>query len=116
MRIPTPGTQVTRALVGALQMRTGPWGYLVRARRRTDAFLACLESLGRAYPQGPSLLMVDHVSRPTAQAVGPWLRPPPRLHVSSGPTSGSPWHPVARLGRQLKNPVAANRRYGSRPV
>jgi transposase len=59
VRVPTPGTNVTRALFGALNIRTGRWVYLVRERMRTDDFLAFLEHLLVAYPTGPILLIVD---------------------------------------------------------
>jgi transposase len=45
LRIPTPGANVTRALFGALDIRTGRWVYLIRERRRTGDFLAFLEHL-----------------------------------------------------------------------
>ena len=81
VRIPTPGTKVTRALFGALNMRTGRWVYVVRERLRTDDFLAFLEHLLVAYPQGPILLMVDNFSSHTAHAVGQWLAAHPRVHL-----------------------------------
>jgi hypothetical protein len=45
LRVPTPGTKVTRALFGALTIRTGRWVYLIRERMRSDDFLAFLEHL-----------------------------------------------------------------------
>lgn len=45
VRGPTPGTHVTRALLGALTSRTGRWVSLVRERMRTADFLAFLEPL-----------------------------------------------------------------------
>ena len=113
IRIPTPGTNVTRALFGALNIRTGRWGYLIRERMRTDDFLAFLEQLLVAYPQGPILLMVDNFSSHTAQAVGPWLAMHPRLHLHYLPKYCSHLNPVERIWRQLKNTLAANRLYGS---
>ena len=50
LRIPTPGTNVTRALFGALNIRTGQWVYGVRERMRADDFLAFLEQLLVVYP------------------------------------------------------------------
>src|SRR5262245_12252986 len=35
VRVPTPGTHITRARFGALHIRTGRWVYLVRERMRT---------------------------------------------------------------------------------
>jgi transposase len=113
VRIPTPGTHVTRALFGALNIRTGRWVYLVRERMRTDDFLAFLEHLLGAYPQGPILLMVDNFSRHPAHAVGQWLMAHPRLHLSYWPKYCSHVNPVERIWLQLTNTLAANRWYGS---
>jgi transposase len=113
VRIPTPGTNVTRALFGALNIRTGRWVYLVRERMRTADFLAFLERLLVAYPQGPILLMVDNFSSHTAQAVGQWRTAHPRVHLYYLPKYCSHLHPVERIWLQLKNTLAANRWYGS---
>jgi hypothetical protein len=40
IRIPTPGTNVSRALFGALHLRSGQWTYLVRERLRKEDFVA----------------------------------------------------------------------------
>jgi transposase len=113
-RVPTPGTNVTRARFGALNIRTGRWVYLVRERTRTEDFLAFLEPLLVASPTGPILRIVDHVSSHTAHAVTAWLPAHPRVQVCDLPTYGSQLNPVERIGLRLKNSVAANRLYGSR--
>jgi transposase len=113
VRIPTPGTNVTRALFGALNIRTGRWVYVVRERMRTEDFLAFLEHLLVAYPQGPILLMVDNFSSHTAHAVSQWLTTHPRLHLYYLPTYCSHLNPVERIWLRLKNTLAANRLYGS---
>ena len=66
-----------------------------------------------AAPKGPSLLIVDHVSRHPAHAVEAWRAVHPRLPLYDWPTYGAHLHPVERLWLRLKNPVAANRLYGS---
>ena len=38
LRIPTPGSNVTRTLFGALNIRTGQWIHLVRQRMRKEDF------------------------------------------------------------------------------
>jgi transposase len=108
-RVPTPGPPVTRALFGALHRRTGRWGYLVRERLRTGDFLAFLDLLLVPYPQGPILLIVDHVSSPTAHAVGAWVAAHPRLHRYSWPKYWSPVNPVERIWLRLKHTLAADR-------
>ena len=116
LRIPTPGTNVTRALFGALNIRTGQWVYLIRERMRTDDFLAFLEHLLVVYPDGPILLMVDNFSSHTAQAVNTWLAAHARLHLYYLPLYCSHLNPVERIWLQLKNQLAANRLYGSLPL
>ena len=60
VRVPTPGTNQTRTLLGALQLYTGRWLYLVREHNRATDFLAFLEQILRAYPTGPIVLIVDN--------------------------------------------------------
>jgi transposase len=116
LRIPTPGTNVTRALFGALNIRTGQWVYLIRKRMCTDDFLAFLEHLLVVYPDGPILLIVDNFSSHTAQAVNTWLATHARLHLYYLPKYCSHLNPVERIWLQLKNQLAANRLYGSLQV
>jgi transposase len=116
MRVPTPGTNVTRALFGALNIRTGRWVYLVRERMRTDDFLAFWDFLLVTYPQGPILLIVDNFSSHTAQAVGAWVAAHPRLHLYYVPKYCSHLNPVERIWLRLKNMLAADRLYGSMTV
>jgi transposase len=113
LRIPTPGTNVTRARFGALNIRTGQWVYLIRERMRTDDVLAFLEHLLVVYPDGPILLMVDNFSSHTAQAVNTWLATHARRHLYYLPLYCSHVNPVERIWLQLKNQLAANRLYGS---
>jgi transposase len=116
IRVPTPGTNVTRALFGALNIRTGRWVYLVRERMRTDDVLAFLDCLLVIYPQGPILLIVDHFSSHTAHAVGAWVAAHPRLHLYYLPKYCSHLNPVERIWLRLKNTLAADRLYGSMKV
>jgi len=43
LRIPTPGTNVTRAIFGALNYATGQWTYLIRERMQVPDFIVFLE-------------------------------------------------------------------------
>jgi transposase len=113
VRVPTPGTNVTRVLFGALDIRTGRWVYRVRERRRKEDFMAFLEHLLEAYPTGLILLMVDHFSSHTADAMDEWLATHPRLQLYYLPTYCSHVNPVERIGLRLKNTLAADRLYGS---
>ena len=113
LRIPTPGTNATRARLGAWKIRTGRWVYLIRERMRTDDFLAFLEHLVVAYPDGPILLIGDNFSSHTAQAVPTWLATHTRVRLYSLPTYCSHLNPVERIWLRLTNQLAANRLYGS---
>lgn len=115
VRIPTPGTNETRTLFGALNYGTGRWDYLVRAHNRNEDFVAFLEHLLRCYAQGPILLIVDNSSSHTAGLVTQWLAEPAhaRLQLHYLPTYCSHLNPVELIWLRLKNAVAANRLHGS---
>ncbi len=113
IRVPTPGTNVTRVLFGALNIRTGQWVYLVRERMFKEDFIAFLEYLLSVYPTGPILVIVDNFSSHTAHAVTAWLTEHPRLQLLYLPKYCSHLNPVERIWLQLKNKLAANRLYGS---
>jgi transposase len=93
LRIPTPGSNVTRAIFGALNIRTGQWDYLVRPRMQTNDY-----------------------SSHTAHAVRAWLAEHPRLRLFYLPTYCSHLNPVEQIWLQLKNTLAADRLYGSMPL
>ncbi len=113
VRVPTPGSNVSRALFGALNIRTGRWVYQVRERMRTEDFLAFLAYLLETYPAGPVLLIVDNYSSHTAHAVTAWLQEHPRLRLYYLPTYCSHLNPVERIWLRLKDQIAANRLYAS---
>jgi transposase len=113
IRIPTPGTNVTRVLFGALNIRTGQWTYLVRERMRKEDFAAFLEYLLVVYPSGSIILIVDNFSSHTAHLVRAWLENHPRLQLYYLPKYCSHLNPVEDIWLRLKNKLAANRLYGS---
>jgi len=113
VRIPTPGTNVTRALFGALEIRTGQWTYLVRERMRKEDFVAFLEHLLVVYPNVPIILFVDNYSSHTARLVRDWLDSQQRLQMYYLPKYCSHLNPVEGIWLRLKGNVAANRLYGS---
>ena len=116
VRIPTPGTNVSRALFGALNIRTGHWTYLVRERMCQDDFIAFLEQLLVVYPNVPIILIVDNYSSHTARSVRDWLATQDRLRLYFLPTYCSHLNPVERIWLRLKGRVAANRLHGSMQV
>ncbi|MDZ7413260.1 MAG: IS630 family transposase [candidate division KSB1 bacterium] len=113
IRIPTPGTNVTRVLFGALNIRTGQWTYLIRKRMFKEDFIAFLEHLLVVYPSGPIILIVDNFSSHTAHLVHQWLESHPRLQLYYLPKYCSHLNPVEHIWLRLKNKIAANRLYSS---
>jgi len=113
VRIPTPGTNVSRALFGALEIRTGQWTYLVRERMRKEDFVAFLEHLLVVYPNDPIILFVDNYSSHTAHLVRDWLDSQRRLQMYYLPKYCSHLNPVEGIWLRLKGQIAANRLYGS---
>lgn len=116
VRVPTPGTNDTRALFGALDIRTGQWTHLVRQHMRKEDFVAFLEHLLVVYPCSPIILIVDNYSSHTAHLVRDWLALYPRLQLYYLPKYCSHLNPVEDIWRQLKNKIAANRLYASMKI
>lgn len=116
VRVPTPGSNTTRALFGALNIRTGQWTYLIRERIRKEDFVAFLEYLLLVYPSHPIILIVDNYSSHTAHLVRDWLEAHPRLQLYYLPKYCSHLNPVEDIWLRLKNQVSANRLYGSMKV
>jgi transposase len=113
VRIPTPGTNVSRALFGALEIRTGQWTYMVRERVRKEDFVAFLEHLLVVYPSVPIILFVDNYSSHTAHLVRDWLESQRRLQMYYLPKYCSHLNPVEGIWLRMKGQIAANRLYGS---
>ena len=113
IRVPTPGSNVTRSLFGALNINTGQWTYLVRSKTCKEDFIAFLEHLLAVYATGPIILIVDNYSSHTATLVKAWLAEQPRLQLLYLPTYCSHLNPVENIWLRLKGQIAANRLYGS---
>jgi transposase len=113
IRIPTPGSNVTQAIFGALNVRTGQWTYLLRDHMRKEDFIAFLEYLLAVYVEVPIILIVDNYSSHTAYLVRDWLAQHPRLQLYYLPQYCSDLNPVENIWLRLNNKVAANRLYAS---
>jgi transposase len=113
IRVPTPGSNVTRALFGALNIRTGAWHYQVRKRMKKEDFIAFLEYLLTVYPTQVIILIVDNYSSHTAHDVAVWLDAHPRLQLHFLPKYCSHLNPVEPIWLQMKGQIAANRLYGT---
>jgi transposase len=113
VRVPTPGSNTTRALFGALNIRTGAWHYQVYRRMQKEDFIAFLEYLLTVYPTQLIILIVDNYSSHTAHDVADWLATHPRLQLHFLPKYCSHLNPVEPIWLQMKGQIAANRLYGS---
>ena len=113
IRIPTPGSNTTRALFGALNIRTGAWHYQVHRRMKKEDFIAFLSSLLTVYPTQVIILIVDNYSSHTAHVVADWVTTHPQLQLHFLPKYCSHLNPVEPIWLQMKGQIAANRLYGS---
>jgi transposase len=113
IRIPTPGSNDTRAVFGALHIRTGQWTYLVRKKMRKEDFVAFLEYILLVYPAVPIIMIVDNYSSHTAHLVQDWLAAHPRLQLWYLPKYCSHLNPVENIWLRMKNQIAADRWYAS---
>lgn len=113
VRIPTPGTNDSRAVFGALDIRSGRWVHLIREHMAKDDFIAFLEHLLTVYIDVPIVLVVDNYSSHHARVVKDWLDTHDRLRLFYLPIYCSHLNPVEQIWLRLKDKVAANRLYGS---
>jgi transposase len=113
IRVPTPGTNQTRSLFGALNIHTGQWTHLLRQHMDKEDFIAFLEHLLTVYADGLIILIVDNYSSHTAKVVPAWLEEHPRLQLHYLPKYCSHLNPVENIWLRLKDDIAANRLYGS---
>ena len=113
VRIPTPGTNDSRAIFGALDIRSGRWVHLIREHMAKDDFIAFLEHLLAVYADVPIVLVVDNYSSHHARVVKDWLDRHDRLRLFYLPIYCSHLNPVEQICLRLKDKVAANRLYGS---
>jgi transposase len=116
VRIPTPGQNATRVLVGALNAHTGALAHLVRSRKRAVDFVAFLDHLAQLDPGGAIVLVLDNVITHDAKRVHAGLARPAhaRFRLRWLPKYTAHEHnPVERVWGLVKAHVAANRLYGS---
>jgi transposase len=111
-RLITPGQNRKRGIFGALNLRSGEWLYQVTDRKRGVEFIALLTALLTAYQTGMIYVLVDNASIHTSRAVQKWLAEHPRLELVYLPTySGHRLNPVEKVWWDLKDDIAANRRF-----
>lgn len=104
------GRNARRVIHGAINVHTGEFAHLVRARSRQDDCLAFITALGEHDPGVPKLLIWDNAPphhptrvRQAAAAVG--------VEIGWLPFRAPELNPCEDLWRVLKAKVAANRVY-----
>jgi transposase len=102
------GRNGRRVVHGARTAATGEWVQLLRARRRQDDCLACVEALGQVRPEVSKLLLWDNAPPHQPTRV---LEAAARAHSTIAwlPFRAPELTPCADLWRLLKAVVAANR-------
>lgn len=113
VRVPTPGQNAKHAFFGALDAVSGSFHWMDRERKLAVHFVAFLEQLSAAYPDGPLFLALDGSPAHTAKVVTRWLAAHPRVQVLWLPKyAAHEVNPVERIWGLMKDAVAANRLAG----
>ena len=113
VRVPTPGGNAKRAFFGALDAASGVFLWADRERKLAVHFVAFLERVAAAYPEGPLFLVLDGAPIHTAKVVAAWLAANPRAQLLWLPKySAHEANPVERVWGLMKDKVAANRLAG----
>jgi hypothetical protein len=55
VRVPTPGTNSKKSVLGALDIRTGKWSYQISDHKRKERFMEFLNHIASLYPTGQIL-------------------------------------------------------------
>jgi len=114
VRVPTPGTNRTRAFCGARDAATGAGVAVDHDRTLAVHVVAFLQQIAAAYPTGPLSLALDNVTMHDATVVRAWLAVNPRVRVLWLPTyAAHDANPVERIWGLMKDAVAANRLAGT---
>ena len=113
-RVPTPGKNARRAFFGARNAITDAWHWADHDRKLAVHFVAFLEQLAGAYPEGKLVFVLDSASTHTAKVVRKWVANHERVEVLWLPKyTAHEENPVERVWGLMKDAVAANRLYGN---
>ena len=113
VRVPTPGVDAKRAFFGARDAASGVFHWADHERKLATTFVAFLEQVAAAYPEGPLFLVLDGAPIHTAKVVAAWLAANPRAQLLRLPGySAHEANPVERIWGLMKDKVAANRLAG----
>ena len=104
------GSNAKRVVFGALNLRTGPRLFLVRAKSRATDFQAFLALVRSAYRGWHVALLLDEDSSHTARASRQAAENMTRLWL---PTRAPKLNPLETLWGQAKDVVSANKQYAS---
>ena len=79
-------------IYGALGVRDGQVLTQTAPSRNTSGYLALLQTLDHAYPQGDLHLVADNLASHSSGPIRVWLATHPRIHASTTPSfpSGLP--------------------------
>ncbi len=113
VRVPTPGVNAKRAFFGARDAASGVFHWADHERKLATTFVAFLERVAAAYPEGPLFLVMDGAPIHTAKVVAAWLAANPRAQVLWLPRyAAHEANPAERIWGLMKDEVAANRLAG----
>lgn len=114
VRVPTPGQNAKHAFFGALDALSGLFHWIDHDRKLAIHFVAFLEQLAAAYPDGALFLVLDGAPCHTAKVVRVWLAAHPRVQLLWLPKyAAHEANPVERIWGLMKGAVAANRLAGN---
>lgn len=106
-RVSTPGSNVRRSLLGALNLATGAWHYHLAHKCVSVVFCYFLEQLLAAYPDVPVVaVLVDNDTTHTSGITARWLAEHPRLQLITGAKYSPQDNPVERVWASLKRAIA----------
>jgi hypothetical protein len=109
-RIPPPGQNARHAVFGAWDAVSGQWHWADHERKRAVHFVAFLDQLLAAYPDGSLFLVLDHAPCHAAKVVRRWAAAHPQVQLLWLPKyAAHQANPVERIWGLLKRAVAADR-------
>lgn len=105
--VPTPGSNRRRTLLGAIDLATGRWHYLITVKAVSASFCAFLDQLLAAYPNAPIVAVIcDNASIHHSKITQRWLAKHPRLLLLEGARYSPQDNPVERVWAALKTWIA----------
>jgi transposase len=114
VRVPTPGINAKHAFFGALDAKSGVFHWADHDRKLAVNFLAFLQTLAAAHPDGPLYLAMDSAPAHTAKVVRKWLEANSRIQALWLPKyAAHEVNPTERIWGLMKDVVASDRLAGN---